>query len=260
MDRILASGRFSDNEIRRINYCRLYLGALTISDLATTEGTQLDQAKLTGQESLFSNRPRWMKVHQELPSAVSWKLWKKANALWSYPDGTLVQPLGPWLLTTTESRISYPAYVYRSTLYVRRMGGEYVKCRKLEDTQRMYRESNLNIEEEIPNMAVPVEIQQAGRMHRWEIINKLSRSIQPRPLPVATFDDYVQQLDAWEVDLLRHTDLFVDPYTACLELHQGFEAGSDGSEKYGTDGSFGWMISTSQGERVATEWDHQGDT
>ncbi|KAI2498549.1 hypothetical protein MHU86_15945 [Fragilaria crotonensis] len=76
--------------------------------------------------------------------------------------------------------------------------------------------------------------------------------IQPRPLPVATFDDYVQQLDAWEVDLLRHTDLFVDPYTACLELHQGFEAGSDGSEKYGTDGSFGWMISTSQGERVAT--------
>lgn len=44
----------------------------------------------------------------------------------------------------------------------------------------------------------------------------------------------------------------VDPCKACLELlHQGFEAGSNGSEKLGTDGSFGWIIRMSQGERTS---------
>ncbi|KAI2490271.1 hypothetical protein MHU86_24292 [Fragilaria crotonensis] len=139
-------------------------------------------------------------------------------------------------------------------------GREYVKCRKLEDTQRMYRESNLNIEEGDSEYG-STRGNSAGRKNASMGNNQQAVSgIQPRPLPVATFDDYVQQLDAWEVDLLRHTDLFVDPYTACLELHQGFEAGSDGSEKYGTDGSFGWMISTSQGERVATGMGPSGDT
>lgn len=43
----------------------------------------------------------------------------------------------------------------------------------------------------------------------------------------------------------------VDPCKACLELHQGFEAGSNSSEKLGTDGSFGWIIRMLQGERTS---------
>jgi hypothetical protein len=106
--------------------------------------------------------------------------------------------------------------------------------------------------EEIPRSASPVEIGETGREHQWRITYR-SQQQNPRPQPAAaTFEDYVQQLDPWEIDLLRHTELLVDPYTVCLELQQGFEAGSDGSEKFGTDGSFGWIISTSQGERAAT--------
>ena len=58
MDRILSSKKFNCSEIKRQNYCRLFLGALTISDLATTGGNQLDHAKLSGQESLFTIRPK----------------------------------------------------------------------------------------------------------------------------------------------------------------------------------------------------------
>jgi hypothetical protein len=46
MDRIISSRKFNHNEIKRLNYCRLCLGALTILDLATTAGTRLDQTKL----------------------------------------------------------------------------------------------------------------------------------------------------------------------------------------------------------------------
>ena len=254
MDRILSSTKFNHTEIKRLNYCRFFVGALTISDLATTGGNQLDHAKLTGQESLFSIRPKWMKVHQEIPSAATWKLWKRANELWSNPDGTLIQPLGQWLLSNEKSRLSHFAYAQGSTLYVRKIDGEYIKSRKLNHAQDLYIERNVCLRmEEIPRTASPVEIRETGRDHQWRNVYR-SQQQNPRPqLAVATFKDYVQQLKPWEIDLLRHTELLVDPYTACfLELQQGFEAGSDGSEKFGTDGSFGWEISTSQGERAAT--------
>ena len=194
-----------------------------------------------------------MKVHQEIPSAATWKLWKRANELWSNPDGTLIQPLGQWLLSNEKSRLSHFAYAQGSTLYVRKIDGEYIKSRKLNHAQDLYIERNVCLRmEEIPRTASPVEIRETGREHQWRITYRSQRQ-NPRPPPAAaTFEDYVQQLHPWEIDLLRHTELLVDPYTVCLELQQGFEAGSDGSEKFGTDGSFGWIISTSQGERAAT--------
>ena len=49
MDRIIASGKFSNAKIKQLNYCRMYLGALTISDLSTATGDYLDNAKLDGE-------------------------------------------------------------------------------------------------------------------------------------------------------------------------------------------------------------------
>jgi hypothetical protein len=54
------------------------------------------------------------------------------------------------------------------------------------------------------------------------------------------------------IRLLQHTELVVDPFTACLELQGNFVACSDGSSISRTDGSFGWIISTIQGEQVAS--------
>lgn len=46
MDMILESDRFTSAEIRRLNYCRLFLQAVTISDLTDATGTRLDLSKL----------------------------------------------------------------------------------------------------------------------------------------------------------------------------------------------------------------------
>ena len=38
----------------------------------------------------------------------------------------------------------------------------------------------------------------------------------------ATFDEYFQTRDAWEIDLLYHTKMSVDPYSVCHALAHGF--------------------------------------
>jgi hypothetical protein len=68
---------------------------------------------------------------------------------------------------------------------------------------------------------------------------------------VTSFEDYLLTLEAWEYDLLRHSDLFADAFTISDDLKTWFVAGSDGSEKYGKEGAFGWLISNTSGERSA---------
>ena len=176
MDRVLEAEKFTNHEIQRINYCRLYLGALTLADLATTSGDRLDQAKLAGNPSLVSTVPKWMRVHQDKPSDDTWKLWKQANALWSLPDGTLAQTLGPWLLSNADSRISHLAYATRSLLFVRKANGEYLQCHRV--TEKHYVESNHQIDEQqIPKEATPVEVKAATQSLRWTIVRRTLHNI-----------------------------------------------------------------------------------
>ena len=74
MERIAQSKQFSLVQIRTLNYCRLHLGALTLSDLTTTTGKYLDQSKVAGRPSLLGTSTKWLKVHQESPSESEWRL------------------------------------------------------------------------------------------------------------------------------------------------------------------------------------------
>ena len=58
MDIILQSQQFQPTQIRMLNYCRRYLGAVTLSDLTTLGGIYLDNAKLRGSISCLSSTPR----------------------------------------------------------------------------------------------------------------------------------------------------------------------------------------------------------
>ncbi|KAI2514379.1 hypothetical protein MHU86_272 [Fragilaria crotonensis] len=127
MDWVVHSGKFTAGEIRRINYCRLFLQVVTISDLVTVDGTYLDLSKVEGAPSLQSSRTRWIQIHQDKPSTPTWKLWKKANRLWSNSSGKLLQPLGPFLRDHRERRMEYFSYGYRNKVAIRTVDG-YVEC------------------------------------------------------------------------------------------------------------------------------------
>jgi hypothetical protein len=80
MDLIITSGRFTSTQIWRLNYCRLFLQAVTVSDIATTSGFALDISKRNGHPSRpQSIETQWLHVNQERPSNDVWRLWKKAN-------------------------------------------------------------------------------------------------------------------------------------------------------------------------------------
>ena len=112
MDLIIQSNAFQPAQVRTLNYCRLYLGAVTLSDLTTTNGKYLDNVKLHGVMSRMSHETRWLKIHQARPAEAQWRLWQKANLIWSSKKGRLHQPLGKWLRNNDERRIMCPTYTY----------------------------------------------------------------------------------------------------------------------------------------------------
>jgi hypothetical protein len=250
MDWIVQSNKFTDKEVVRLNYCRLFLNAVTLSDLTATNGKYLDNGKLKGAPSLSSSHSRWKAVKQDKPSEAEWRLWQKANHLWSTDDGTLRQPLGYWLQDLSKRRIIHFAYRDRTKLFIR-SSHNYISCRAF--SLNRYQETGQTVHlEQIPSHAEPVDAV-STRPFVWAIthVTKLSPLAHFRQQAVTSFEDYLLTLEAWEYDLLRHSDLFADAFTISDDLKTWFVAGSDGSEKYGKEGAFGWMISNTSGERSA---------
>jgi hypothetical protein len=251
MDVIQSSGNFTDCEIRKLNYCRLYLKAVTLIDITTVSGTVLDLSKLTGEFSLQSSIHQGPEIFQERPSQPTWSLWKRANRLWSNTTGALHQPLGDWVVHNVHAqRQQHFSYLLRDILWIRVALG-YLSCTYVQ--LGSYREtSDIVSWEELPEDAVPTEVHLL-KDGIWHINSVKHPRVHPSILPVGTFCQYILSLPDWETELLQHTLLFSDPFTVCLALeHEGFRAVSDGSEWFRRQGSFGWTMSDDLGERVAT--------
>ena len=255
MDIIIQSGTFKPAEIRKLNYCRLYLNAVTLADITKPNGEELDPCLLKGQPSLYSGITTWHTINQDRPSEKEWKLWQKANMLWSDSHARLYQPLGAWLVPLPDLRFQFFAYTYRRSLFVRIEDGQYKVFRH--QGHNLFRPAFTSPTRsylQLPPRARPAEVHASFLHSKWKLLGTPSphfrRSFIP-PSATATFDLYVNTLEPWEIDLLRQVTLEVDPYSLCLELTPGFRAVSDGSAKFQTTGSFGWVISTSDGQRLA---------
>lgn len=88
----------------------------------------------------------------------------------------------------------------------------------------------------------------------WYVHSTYYPSIEVRATQAraATFDEFIQTLDPWEIDVLRMTTMHEDPNALCAALSLGFKAASDGSVRFTTQGAFGWVLSTDQGFQAAT--------
>ena len=71
MDHILERGDFSPTEIRRLNYCRLFLQAITVSDISTATGTKLAPGVRQGLLTLWSGVTRHHKTNQANPNKAT---------------------------------------------------------------------------------------------------------------------------------------------------------------------------------------------
>ena len=126
MDAIIDSHHFNDKEIQRLNYCRLFLQAVTLSDLTNASGTHLDKAMLRGYPDQCSSVSRWHHVTQGRPDDAQWQLWQRANRLWSTAEGALKQPLTRWIIPVQRQRRQWQVYGdMKGRIYVRQQQGAY---------------------------------------------------------------------------------------------------------------------------------------
>ncbi|KAI2503807.1 hypothetical protein MHU86_10612 [Fragilaria crotonensis] len=250
MDVIQESGQFTLSEIRRLNYCRLYLKAMTASDIAQPNGRFLDKCKLQGESSLFSSKTHGQFIHQERPSEMEWKLWRKANSLWSTPTGEFRQPLGEWVLDIRKQRQHHHAYWADSAAWIL-IDGLYTKCAAV--GIRVVRETIVKVTwEDLPDNAIVTQVNGRNDPGFWWVSYDGAFQYDVPSVPPATFSQYVARLPEWEEALLHHTDLLFDPFTVATMLSSGVRSVSDGSEWDQTQGSFGWSLSDKNGIRCAT--------
>ena len=256
MDMILTSNQFKASEIRRLNYCRLYLKASTLSDITHITGLRLDFSKLEGKPALYSSVTHGIHIHQERPSDKDWKLWRKANLIWSDANGKLFEALGSWTLNPKDQRQQHRAYYQKrgatwvdEAIWVK-IGDEYTRCKMLHD-QWHYKETTESREwHNLPGDLYPIEAW--PRLDgEWRLTYCGNKDVQRTARTAGTFQEFINQLPEWERELLQYLELASDAYTVGVAISHGLRAVSDGSVWDNNQGAFGWTISTDQGERMA---------
>ena len=165
MDIILEANRFKSHEIRHINYCRLYLQVITLSDITCASGTHLRPEIRHGDILLTSSVLQWKHFKQEKPDEVSWRSWRRACKLFATDDGTLHQQLGNWLHPHDKLRQRWFSYYASSdkTLYIRLHNKYYAHKSTLED---IYYPTGTT-SEYLPSSSVPIDVLPVGT--NWHI-------------------------------------------------------------------------------------------
>ena len=255
MDRLMSSNHYTPAELRKLNYCRLFLNVTTISDLTKPCGTVLDTSFLDGTPSPQSSRNTQLAIHQESPSANEWKLWRRANLIWSDIHGKLRQPLGSWTQQLHKQRCRHQAYQQAQLLWIRQQDQDTYREYRAPPSAQTYTATFHIVEfDMIPAQAHPVEIQELNIPDHWRIVTPGQVIIPlpvPRPMADMTFSEYIQSLDAWETELLHDVEMDGDPFEFCVDLQPYQRAVSDGSVRHHNQGAFGWTIRNEQGQRVA---------
>jgi hypothetical protein len=281
MDAILHSHKFTPQEIKQLNHCRLYLQAVTISDITTAKGDQLDPYFLRGNISHPSSSvTTWHHVTQQRPNQSSWELWRLANRLWSRDDTRLHQPLTTWLNPVSQQRRQWPVYATSSGIIYATLDTqeeqEYQRWRySIHQWQAANTNDSPNLVQKPPtgagvcvpkaaipedaiaisvitdptNGAITLNFKQRHLYAQQQYLMEQHRLAQSS-MRHTDFQTYINNLDDWEAELLSNIQMLYDAHTTLKYMQQGFLAAGDGSVRHSHYGAFGWIISTPKGVRL----------
>jgi hypothetical protein len=243
MDIALASAQFCPEDIKRINYCRMHLQVLTISDISNAAGTGIDPTKYHGNPSLLSSRSKCHHINQEKPNDASWQVWKRFCDTFLTLDYQLRQPLGRWTIPMTQARMEPAAAVSLSEMYC------YIRAtdRYISHVITSPGLVGSPVDEDIilPDDAIPVDI--VDDNGQWQYSGLQGTDVPPPSNPSTEFLD---RLEPWEEALFADLDLLLPPFEVLQKLQQArFLIASDGSVRQ--HGTFGWVICHPSGERLA---------
>ena len=252
MDLVLDFGQFKPHQIRMINYCRLFLRVVTVSDIANATGTAIDKGMYQGKASSRIDNENWNYVHQRRPNKTAWSQWKRFCRLITNTNALFLHSrLGAWKVPAATIRRKWMFWQDRhtQTLYHRQADNSYNSHLKLHAD---YDQDILEAGVQLTAAAVPVDV--AAQTTTWRVIANYSQwelPQAPAPPPNEVYS-YLAELPAWERELFAGLDL-IAPQDEIFHIltTETIIIASDGSQK-GPKASFGWIISTATGYRFVT--------
>ena len=250
MDRVLANGRFKPSQIKAVNWCRMYLGVVSVSDITNAAGTELLPGMYNGELDSVPNTNQWHQVHQKKPGKDSWKQWRRACRLVAHQGKKLYTTLGDWTIPAAELRRQWTHWHDPDTnlLYVLDEDETFTAHQQL---VRDHDKDSLRVGEALPPVAKPVDVK--DRTHTYEVqFNQHSWKLPPDlpPLPWS-MTLFVEELPSWERDLLSGLELLVPQVDFINKLvAASVKLAADGSVQ-GPRASFGWVLSDKEGHRLA---------
>ena len=242
--------KISPKQLSTINYCRLYLQAVTTSDLALPCGRKLDKAFFKGDRSVTSSSTKWLHVNQDRPHGKAWRLWTKFMTHVSQRLNN--KPLGNWTLPADELRREWPAYLdeVKQYLFVRTCDGYkvYTKSGPLQ-----FAATDSTAPCPTPTSYPVKAIANLGDtwtlLHRDSLLSSTPVSFDP-----SSFESFVSTMEDWEKPLLSTIDWSSGPFEIAQTFDDIVQTGrqleltvvGDGSVSKGSM-SFGWAIAIKRG-------------
>ena len=202
----------SKTDMIRINRCRIFLQATTLSDITNADGTRITDYAWTPLQNNAITNPRRSKhdwPRQPRPGPKAWKAWKGAVQRHLSKKGkgqNLKRPLGPWLVSPTNSRQHWEWYIDHAThRLIHNSTTAEITAYPLEShgggARQQHDETRPEQLTEIPVTAIPtaVDINYSTRNKP----NRIPRDTSATPTTHSTFTEYTTHLDPWEKCLFK---------------------------------------------------------
>jgi hypothetical protein len=271
MDIARESNMFQEAKLSPLNYCRLYMGATTISDLTSPAGIHL-APDLSFSNTTLPSTDRIHRAHQSRPHTLFWMYWLRFLRSIAYRRGKLKQPLGNWQHPGSRLRRTWHVYYDQQhhRVYHRSATG-YIQY-DVFDTCCI---SGIPVTWTPTDMSVPVALEETSK-DCWSLTAPPSPYHPPiRKSPPTTFKAYIRHLPQWEQHLFSNLCFHTSPMAVMELLHPtepndsdanctlyfekeskpkpsiGGNLVSDGSERVPTM-TFGWSLCTTYGKRLVT--------
>ena len=243
---MLERGTFSPTEIRRINYCRLFLQATTVSDITNATGTNLSPGVRVGAPTIWSGVSRHHKTNQNNPNPTTWRLWARALSLFANHRDELFVPLQR-IVPPSRQRQALTVYYepVHGTILFQKFGA-YESHPKV-DSLFSYNQQSLH--KSLSQQAYPVSLREHDL--GWSVDRYNSYCPNLKYSSPTSFTAYCSLLDHWEAQLLDNVTFQMSLFNIVEVLeNSSFKACSDGSA-IAFEGTFGLVLSAEDGTQLA---------
>ena len=149
---------FNAFQLRCINFCRLYLGAITMADISEESGKRIETQAYDHRRAKPLETKHTNMVQQPKPTSTAWKIWKQfIHKLLRHRQTTWKRTLGRWVVPSDEIRRLYTYYRTETELF-KREKGKIKKWNIIAGSTFMSKQFQSYNTEKIPRSAIPCVI------------------------------------------------------------------------------------------------------